>query len=495
MRFEKHVFISYGHVDNLTTSDEEQGWVTRFHTDLEAHLSFNLGRQAEIWRDDLLRGNDLVESEILKQFLQTATLVSVLSKRYLLSPWCQKELEAFCRAAECNGGLSIMDKTRVFKVMLRPVESSDRGRLPKVLHDALGYEFYQEIEGRRFLPLDPKLFGNKEAYHRRVFILAQDVAVLVEQLEERAPGVEAASTGPPTQSTPVIYLAECSYDRAEERQKLRDELQANGYTVLPARDAHLPELETEYVAEIRRLLLQCDLSIHLMGSFPGKVPDGSSAKSAVQLQNEVAARLSAETRLRRIIWMPSDVEKNSSFVRQLTRDAQLQSGADLIAGDFEEMKSNVRLSLKKITDAAVEPETAQRAPGSVYLICIDDDLEGLTPMTEFLSSMGFTLELPVFSGDPAHVRQANEAAARTCDAVIVFCGAGDGAWILHQHNELKRVFGLRRQTPWLWQGTYVSGPATADKRALFLKKPPGLINGLDGFKPELMQPLVDLLSA
>jgi hypothetical protein len=28
-----------------------------------------------------------------------------------------------------------------------------------------------------------------------------------------------------------------------------------------------------------------------------------------------------------------------------------------------------------------------------------------------------------------------------CDAVVLFCGAGDGAWIFHQQNELNRIAG------------------------------------------------------
>ena len=48
--------------------------------------------------------------------------------------------------------------------------------------DALGYEFYQKIEGDRVLPLDPS-FGNGEAYKRSVFLLAQDIAELIEKLE------------------------------------------------------------------------------------------------------------------------------------------------------------------------------------------------------------------------------------------------------------------------------------------------------------------------
>jgi hypothetical protein len=123
----------------------------------------------------------------------------------------------------------------------------------------------------------------------------------------------------------------------------------------------------------------------------------------------------------------------------------------------------------------------------------EDVFEALSPMIDYLTSQGLSVELPVFSGDAAHVRQANEAFAKTCDAVLVFCGGGDGAWIFHQHNELKRVASLRRETPWRWQGTYVCGPATADKRALVLKKVPGLINGISCFTQELMRPLIDSL--
>jgi len=53
----------------------------------------------------------------------------------------------------------------------------------------------------------------------------------------------------------------------------------------------------------------------------------------VQLQNEVSAVLSAEKRLRRVIWMPSDVPKTSGFLDQLTRDAQLQEGSGISAVD------------------------------------------------------------------------------------------------------------------------------------------------------------------
>jgi hypothetical protein len=500
MKFAKHVFISYGHVDNIATSDDEKAWVTRFHNDLTVYLSTNLGRDAEIWRDDRLHGNTIFEKEIVSQFPHTAALVTVLSRRYLESDWCHRELESFCDVAEHNGGLVVDNKARVLKVMLRPLVPADSDRLPAIMNKALGYEFYQEVEGSRFLPLDPK-FGNAEAYHRNVYFLAEDVAILVQQLEAPATAVEPSKPNGRTRSQPVVYLAECSYDRAGERQKLRDELRANGYSVLPAPEEHLPELEAEYIAEVGRLLAQCDLSIHLIGAFPGKVPDGSSGKSAVQLQNEIAAQMTSDPRsdrqsargLARIIWLPPDVPPTSNFLGTLTRESDLQKGADLIVGDFEELKSAVRTTLKKIAEPDTRQATPQCTPGCIYMICMEDDLETLSPVIEFLSSKGLSVELPVFSGEPAEVRQANEAIAMSCDAVIVFCGAGGGAWMFHQQNELKRVAGLRRDTPWRAQWIYIAGPATADKRVLLLKKPPRLVNALDGFAPEKMLPLIDSL--
>jgi len=38
-RFEKDLFISYAHIDNLPLSPEQQGWISRFTPSLEALLS------------------------------------------------------------------------------------------------------------------------------------------------------------------------------------------------------------------------------------------------------------------------------------------------------------------------------------------------------------------------------------------------------------------------------------------------------------------------
>src|SRR5882724_2526739 len=95
MSFEKHLFISYAHIDNEPLTPEQQGWVSRFHASLRALLSMRLGRPAEIWRDDKLKGTDIFGDEIVSQFPKTAMLISVLTPRYVESEWCTKEIQKF----------------------------------------------------------------------------------------------------------------------------------------------------------------------------------------------------------------------------------------------------------------------------------------------------------------------------------------------------------------------------------------------------------------
>ena len=57
--FERHLFISYAHIDNQPIIAEQQGWVSQFHRSLETMLSMRMGRKAEICRDRKLSGNEI----------------------------------------------------------------------------------------------------------------------------------------------------------------------------------------------------------------------------------------------------------------------------------------------------------------------------------------------------------------------------------------------------------------------------------------------------
>ncbi len=140
MEFQRHLFISYAHIDNVPLTEHQQGWISRFHDTLSAMLGMRIGRKAEIWRDAKLTGNDIFADEIIQQFPKTELLISVLTPRYVESEWCAREVNEFCKCAEATGGVVIGNKSRVLKVIKMPVESEDS--LPPVMKEALGYPFY-----------------------------------------------------------------------------------------------------------------------------------------------------------------------------------------------------------------------------------------------------------------------------------------------------------------------------------------------------------------
>jgi len=493
MEFQRNVFISYAHIDNVPLSEQQMGWITRFHNTLSAMLSMRLGRKADIWRDSKLNGNDIFADEIVQQFPKTELLISVLTPRYVESEWCTREVKEFCKSTEATGGLVVENKTRILKVIKLPVDSEDP--LPPVMRQVLGYPFYELDEQQVPLELDPA-YGEEftRKYNLKMAKLAYDITQLIKKIETpAAPAAkpqeaeaETASTNapeaPPAPSKPAVYLAECSFDRRDAREALESELRLHGHAVFP--DVQLPKTEEEYLAAVRDVLARCDLSIHLVGAKYGLVPDGPSEKSVTVLQNELAIERHKQSGLRRIISLPegtkSDSASQQAFIDSLLKDAELQAGADLVTGDVEELKGAVHAALKKLQTP--DPPPPQRQGSRlVYLICDERDRQATIPLRKFLRGRACDVQIPLFEGGAARVRQTNQDLLAECDAVILFYGAGDEAWKRSIESELKKATAYRGRKPLLASYIYLTQPSTASKQDLIELEEPNLINGLQGF--------------
>jgi hypothetical protein len=477
LRYERHAFISYAHIDNQPLPTEQDGWVTLFHEALEQLLAGRLGGTAKVWRDHKLRGNDVFASEIVGQFLTTAALVSILTPRYLKSEWCTKEIGEFCDAAEKTGGVVVDNKSRVFKVLKLPIDEQPAA-LPPALSQVLGYEFYELDADQTPRELDPA-YGekSKQDFLRKVAKLAWDIKLLLDRLS-----ADAVSAGT---DKPVVYLAECSRDRREAREMLEGELTRLGYVVLP--DAPLPTDEREYVAEVERLLARCRFAIHLIGGTYGLVPDGPSQKSVVVLQNEIAAKATQAAALKRVIWVPegtqSDQSAQAAFIAALHSDAAMQLGADLVTGDLETLKGAIHAALKKIERPEPErrpaPAAVSTARHRIHLLCDARDRKEAIALIKHLRDAA-EVSLPIFAGDAAQVREANQSLLMACDAVILYYGAGDEAWKFHQQNELRRIRALRTDDPLPPETVYLSGATSDDKDLLVALGEPTVVDGRNG---------------
>jgi TIR domain len=491
--FTKDLFISYAHIDNQPLTPEQKGWISRFHASLEALLSMRLGQTAKIWRDDKLQGNDIFAKEIVDQFAQTAVLVSVLTPRYLNSDWCTKELREFCERAEQSGGVIFRNKARVFKVLKWPVPTQES--LPPVLRDVLGYEFFTLDDGTPF-ELD-SAYGEKfaQAYNRQVGKLAYEISQLLQQLTTATlPPVNGGA--PDATAKATVYLAECSYDRKQTREILECDLRRHGYTVLP--DKQLPQEEADYVGAVEHLLARSQLAVHLVGASYGAVPDGPSQKSLVMLQNELAVRRSKVSALPRLISLPEGVRSEQAaqqeFIEALHRDAEAQFGADLITGDIEVLKAAIHATLKKLEQPAPQLLKELNAGAAlIYLICNPKDLKVTVPIRKYLREQGYEVSLPAFEGDATVIRDVHRQLMSTCDAVLLFYGAGDEAWKRTLDNELKKMPGYRGGKPLVASFTYLAAAKTTDKEDLLDMEEPHLINGIEGFTEARMAPFMQAL--
>jgi hypothetical protein len=482
MTYQNDVFISFTHIDDLAVNDGEKGWITRFHQALKSMLMMRLGADVKIWRDVKLAGNDILNDEVIGQLKKSAILVSVLSARYLKSEWCTREALEFCQNAMQSGGIGSGSRSRIFKVLTAPLDK-DLKPLPSAMTEARGYDFFF-LKDETPYELDGA-YGPK--YEQDYRLLLGKLAFDLKSTLEKMAGAEQQAPAGPT-----IYLAECSADRKNERELVSCELMRQGFTILP--DRQLPDDEAEYVAAVTDMLSRSALSIHMIGSRYGTVPDGLSQKSIGILQNELAVAGAKSRGLKRLIWLPAGTtsphQGQQAFITSLSEDAEAQFGADLIAGDLEHLKAAIRTTVQKIKDAQQAHAAGEEAHDAaahdkklLYLIHDVKDRESMAtrPVRKLCEQLGFDVVTPPFDGDAAQITKFRQDALATCDALVLFYGAGDDLWKRAMDADLRKLAAYRRGKPLPTKLTYLAAPKTPDKAEMIDPGRQDLIDGLDGF--------------
>lgn len=521
--FKEHVFISYAHLDNQPIFDEK-GWVTQFNESFSSILARRLGAYPTIWRDEgKLQGNSALTPEIEQGLANSALLITILSPSYINSDWCRKELHNFCELANQSGGLLVDNKSRVLKVVKLPPESLEI--LPDPLRGVLDYRFYSERAGGYEDQLDPA--ADRSQFIAAIGRLAADAERLIKQLRAASTSAGAATGSDTDDSTTtatqpiLVYLAECTADLRETRERLAADLKQSGCLVLP--DRPLPTLEqTEFCAAVRQTCQECDIAIHLIGSRYGAMPETADPqpRSVVELQNQIAAELAGQSGerpgLRRLIWLsgqlqPSD-DLQRSFVERLDQQASLQVGADLIRGDFEVLRTTLHRLIKARREALAAPasppagaeeneDILQEASGEpmVYLVCTMEDLKQSRDLKKWLRQQGCDVERPLFEGDASELRRANQELMQRCSAVIHFYGAGTDRWLHSVRSDLRRINIYRQGQPPIPRVLYVAQPDSALKQDQLDDPDEDYTQVIDGrqqdFDPTPLAPLIQALHA
>ena len=473
------VFISYSHRDNEPDPVLETRWVSDLHRAIEHRLGQILGRDAVVWRDPRMKGNEPVGVALDRRLEKATALVCVITPSFIGSSWCRRELESFGEVCQRQEMESIEGRSRIFKVLKTPVDLEQH---PPGVRELLGYEFYTQDPETGYPQELQKAFGKEVQvqYWQRLNRLAYEIAELLQTVEQ----TEAS------RSRPTIFLAETGEDLRTERETVHTDLIRKGYRVLPERSlpASRADLDTALAAQLRA----SDLSVHLVGENRGRLTSAADL-SLIEAQLRAASRHAESGR---ILWLPAGLSpadpEQAELVKRLREGSDLGPADDLVEGSLDKLQ----LTIDRATSAPVSPapsEPAAAEPGlRVYLIHDTLDAETVSPVADTLFSSGYEVITPAFEGVEADIRADDQENLKTCDAVMLYWGAGSELWRRRRQRDVLKSWGYGRTRPLVSTAIYVAPPDRPEKRR-FRTHDALILSALDSTDEDLLEPFFEQL--
>ena len=280
-----------------------------------------------------------------------------------------------------------------------------------------------------------------------------------------------------TKKLPKIYLATTSEDIVEFRAMIKRELEEYGFEVVPKENFPFNTVET--MSSINDLLVDCQLSIHLIGSlFEEKLDDDSLSLSF--LQNTIASEKSNKTDMRRLIWFPPQMliedERQEDVVKYIRHHPKAQYGAEIFEAPIEELKFAVHEQMESIEIAGKADKKTEKQQGEnvLYVICNEGDVEKIKGEKNIFGlkkneQEKYEVRFPNFSLRGTSFRTKHIEMLKTCDAAIIYYDTGSINWLDTKLNDFLKISGYGRQKPWKMQALFHRKPIEKDYSTHFSK--------------------------
>lgn len=449
--YDHDVFISYAHVDNEPLGlGIETGWVSCLKQQLQKLVDKQLGRKsaAKIWMDlDDLAGNDSVTPTLDGAVQKTATLIVILSKGYLKSEWCQKEVRGFVESARSDG--------RLFVIHLADIPLEER---PNEIRDLNGFSFFDQELGAELIPGHPE-------YLRSILKLQSRLARKLEEMQQVSD--LPAESNQNVEATPAILLAEVTQDLEDEREALRTYVEKLGYRILPSK--YYRRGAQEFQEMLDQDLSESQLFIQLLGPFGSlqtdELPEGYEG---LQLNR---ARASSIPSLR-------SYRRNAVNIEKITNEfhRSFLQASDVMALDLEEFKLEIEKRLREIALQRSKPGLSDMGERPVLINALTEDLDSAYKISNRLDQQRVRYEL--IEGD-----EPLEESAKICDPaglVLVYGEKSQGKWIKQQMRSFMNM-RLARDPLDLVCALYFDPP---EKRHQMHASPPPFFRTIDSHSAE-----------
>ncbi len=491
-QYEHDIFISYSHLDNKPLIEGQKGWISNFHYSLGVRLGNLLGREPKIWRDAKTRGNDIFDEAMMEIIRKTKIFLAILSPRYIESEWCRKELLGFQEAAKDSGGIQIDKKSRIIKVIKTKIDLEEH---PAEIRGLLGYEFFRTDENDRYYEFKSEIgsqYFNK--YLDKLEDVAYDACQTIKLIDRKDKSDYSQIIVPPEKS---IYLAETTSDLDEDRDKIKRNLQQQGYVILPDRQLPLKIRDGNFEDIVSHYLNQCRLSIIFIGNKYGLIPEGAE-KSIIELQNDLAAQQQQNDSLfHRLIWIPPNLspeKRQQDFIAEIKKNKPIEKRTEIIENELEDFKTRIQETLQKINEPPPKKPEKPAGPSWIYLICDQSDYESIKPIEDCLFNEGFEVKLPCFAGDETKRRELHQEHLCICDAVMIYYNCANELWLEYKLMDLRKAPGFGRTKPFSARTVFVTGQMTTPKKR-FRTHEAEVIQHFEPFSRDVLLPFISKIQS
>lgn len=374
------VFISYARADDISPPDDAnvKGWVTHFWGQLRFELTDRGAEQAELWLDRYqIEPQEAFTGKIESALAEAKLIVTILSKNWIKSDWCRRELEIFDHIHE--------DASDRFIPILK--NELKRELLPALMQDHFareGYKFFKIKDTGKTDEFYWRGMRDREAYYE----LIKEIAEFI--IEKLYPTQLPPILSPILESSKTVFIALTDSDLHGARQRLVNDLKAEGIAVVPE-DKAIPETIEEFERFVKDALSKAELSIHLLGEKQ-EITVGGSKEPIVDYQ----MRLARETELPRVFCIsyllnPDEIIKN--------RIGNLSEQEEIFGENITSLSQWLRKRLKPMP-SNIESSLAVKFQQILVAAAHPDDKELAIKLARNLQGYGLTINWYLAGNQP-----------------------------------------------------------------------------------------------
>jgi TIR domain len=510
------IFISYARVDNAPPPDapDLKGFVTVLHEQLRYQLD-RFGPRAQIWRDEQIDDGDQFEPLIEKALEESGLLLVVLSRNWLFSDWCKRELKSFEERRSKDDQLRIRRR-----IVVAAVHDIDPNHRPVILQGQASYKFFA-LDGGMKLEREFYDRGKFDArYHEQIKRLgaylwrrANEIAA-----EDKEPSIVGEVKPPDVldelpsakSNGRMVYLAKPATDMLAAYGRVVAELKGRGYVVVPPTDERIPDKTA--IAFLDSALEKAEVAIHLLGEDEGYSPEKFAPIAKLQLA-QTATRVSSDHEgrsFRRLIWAPKILEGEEGATSKFERDPLAvlskfspQLPSDKVEGD--NLTKFVAFLLQYLDRTAPQVDSFLPVDDQenirIYVYHRAEDTDYAVKLARSLAQHNVEPMFPAFEGDAADLKQWHRQNLLDCDSVVLCWAAAPEVWVRATSREFKNWRDLGRAQSFLRRGL-VAGPPPGERKLVFTQFPPRSeidlvldLTGMDAPSPADLAPLVGIPSS